>query len=77
MALSSSSLPSISAKGGCEEKLTRVKTEYAYDIWSPFFRFQIQLRCPLGSVLSGLHSATLVDDFVDLRQMLQHELHDY
>ena len=35
--LSSSSLPSTSAEGGCEEKLTRMKIEYAYDIWSPFF----------------------------------------
>ena len=35
--LSSSSLPSTSAKGGCEEKLTRMKIEYAYDIWSPLF----------------------------------------
>ena len=32
---SSSSLPLTSAKGGCEEKLTRMKIEYAYDIWSP------------------------------------------
>ena len=35
--LSSSSLPSTSAKGSCEEKLTRMKMEYAYDIWYPFF----------------------------------------
>ena len=53
--LSSSSLPSTSAKGGCEEKLTRMKIEYAYDIWSPLFWLQIQMRCPLGSVFSGLH----------------------
>ena len=32
--LSSSSLPSTSAKGGCEEKLTRMKIEYGDDIWS-------------------------------------------
>ena len=32
--LSSSSLPSTSAKGSYEEKLTRMKIEYAYDIWS-------------------------------------------
>ena len=34
--LSSSSLPSTSAKGGCEEKLTRMKIEYAYDICTVF-----------------------------------------
>ena len=33
--LSSSSLRSTSAKGGCEEKLTSMKIEYAYDSWSP------------------------------------------
>ena len=32
---SSSSLPSTSAKGGCAEKLTRMKIECANDIWSP------------------------------------------
>ena len=41
---SSSSLPSTSAKGGCEEKLTRMKIEYAYDIWSPLHRFGIHNR---------------------------------
>ena len=50
--LSSSSLPSTSAKGGCEEKLTRIKFEYANDIWSPFFWFPFQLRwVPISSVM--------------------------
>ena len=35
--ISSSSLPSTSAKGSCGEKITRLKIEYAYDNWSPFF----------------------------------------
>ena len=35
--ISSSSLPSTSAKGSCGEQITRLKIEYAYDNWSPFF----------------------------------------
>ena len=65
--ISSSSLASTSAKGRYVEKTKRMKIEYAYDIWSPFFWLQIQLRCPLGSVslisLFSLKIAKFLADF--------------
>ena len=60
--LSSISLPSTSAKGGCEEKLTRMKIEDADGIWSPRFGLEIQLRCQLDSVCS--------DNFAKFSQIL-------
>ena len=42
--LSSSTLLSTSAKGGCIEKIARIKIEKADDIWSPFSNLKMFVK---------------------------------